>query len=222
MLDCTYTIANFAASADGRVAFAGRSGSLGDDGDRALFHGLRERVDAVLAGTGTLRTERYGRLIPSEERRARRRAAGMPPEPLACVISQSGAQLPLEIPLFSEPAARIVLFSPTEPDLSAVSAQVTVHRIDPAQPGWLPLAFDTLHAEHGVQLLLCEGGPRLFSSLLRERLVDELFITIAPKLAGGDSGPSLTGGPPLPELAPMRVVWLLERQDSLYLRYKLI
>src|ERR1035441_9345244 len=71
-----YTVANFAASADGHATFAGRSRKLGDDGDREIFHGLREQVDAVLAGTETLRTERYGRIIPDAARRGRRVAAG--------------------------------------------------------------------------------------------------------------------------------------------------
>src|SRR5580704_11719422 len=70
--DRPYTVANFVASADGRATFDGRSGHLGDDGDRSVFHGLREQVDAVLVGTGTLRAERYGRILGKVERRERR------------------------------------------------------------------------------------------------------------------------------------------------------
>jgi len=216
-----HTIANFATTADGRVAFGGRSGPLGDDGDRALFHSLREQADAVLAGTRTLRTEHYGRLIPSLERRERRRAAGLAEEPLACVISRSGAQLPLDIPLFAEPSARVVLFTPVAPDLSAVTAAVSVHLTDPQRVDPLHTALRVLAEEHGVRLLLCEGGPTLFASLVREGVADELFLTLVPKLAGGDSGPSVTAGPPLRELAPLRPVWMLEREGSLYLRYRL-
>jgi riboflavin-specific deaminase-like protein len=219
--DRPYTLVNFAASADGRIAFGGRSAPLGDEGDRALFHALRARADAVLAGTGTLRAERYGRMIPNEQTRAHRRAIGLAEEPLVCVISQSGTHLPLDIPLFAEPSARVVLFTPSEPDLESVSAQVTVTRTDPDRTDPLRFAMSGLASQHGVRLLLCEGGPTLFASMLREGLVDELFLTIAPKLAGGDSGPSVTSGPPLAELSPLRVVWLLERQDSLYLRYML-
>jgi riboflavin-specific deaminase-like protein len=220
-VDRPYTLVNFAASVDGRIAFDGRSAPLGDDGDRALFHALREQADAVLAGTGTLRAERYGRIIPSEEARARRRTAGLADEPLVCVISQSGAHLPLGIPLFAEPSARIVLFTPTEPDLTGVSAKVTVTLTNPSRSDPLRHAMHILATEHGVRLLLCEGGPTLFGALLSEGVVDELFLTLAPKLAGGDSGPSLTSGPPLAQLAPLRVLWLLERADSLYLRYLL-
>src|ERR1700730_12308850 len=67
-----YTAASFVCSADGRANFGGRSGALGDDGDKAMFHGLREQVDAVLVGTGTLRAERYGRVLGEPERRDRR------------------------------------------------------------------------------------------------------------------------------------------------------
>jgi 5-amino-6-(5-phosphoribosylamino)uracil reductase len=221
--DRPYTIANFVVSADGRAAFRGRSGPLGDDGDRALFHALREQADAVLAGTGTLRTERYGRLIRDAERRARRTAAGLEAEPLAAVISRSGTRIPLEIPLFAEPAARILLFSPTEPELAGVRAGVQFARTDPARAHPLRDVLRALRLEHDVRLLLCEGGPTLFAALLRERLLDDLFLTIVPKLAGGDSGPALTGaGPPLSELAQLRIVWLLARRDSLYVRYGLL
>ena len=71
-----YVVANFIASADGRAAFQGRSGALGDSADRYLFHGLREQVDAVFAGTRTLRIERYGRMIRDQEARDAARAGG--------------------------------------------------------------------------------------------------------------------------------------------------
>ena len=95
-----YALANFVASVDGRATFDGRSGTLGDDGDRAMFHTLREQVDAVLAGTNTLRAERYGRIMVDPEGRARRVARGLAPEPLACVVTRSG-DVPTEIPLLA-------------------------------------------------------------------------------------------------------------------------
>src|SRR6476619_3195370 len=81
--DRPHTLVNFVATADGRTSFRGRSGPIGDEGDRQMFHGLRERVDAVIAGTATLRTERYGRIARDPERRGRRTERGLPPEPLA-------------------------------------------------------------------------------------------------------------------------------------------
>src|SRR5581483_9258440 len=105
-----YTLANFVSSVDGRATIGGRSAPLSVASDRALFHALREAVDAVMAGTGTLRVEHYGRMIKDPAARQRRIDSGLAPEPLAVVVSRSG-QIPYEIPLFTEPEARIVEFT---------------------------------------------------------------------------------------------------------------
>ncbi len=215
--DRPYTFVNFVSSADGRAAFRGRSGKLGDDGDRAMFHGLREQVDAVLVGTGTLRAERYGRILGKSERRQRRLERELPLEPIACVVTRTG-ELPTDIPLFSEPEARIVIFSPVEIDLSRCAAQVAVVLLDRGQLT-LTTALRRLRSEYGVRTVLCEGGPTLFGALLAEDVADELFLTLAPKLAGGGTGPTIASGPELPEPRSLRLRWLLERADSLYTRY---
>jgi riboflavin-specific deaminase-like protein len=217
--DRPYTVVNFVVSADGRAAFHGRSGGLGGAADRAMFHGLRERVDAVFAGTGTMRTERYGRLVRDPERRRRRAASGLRPDPLACLISRSG-DIPLEIPLFAEPEAHVIVFTPTALDLSGTRAQVELVRLDPGQLT-LTTMMRRLRSDYDVRALLCEGGPLVFGSLLHEGLVDELFLTLAPKLTGGGSDPAVTSGPELPELAPLELVWALEEDGSLFLRYAL-
>jgi 5-amino-6-(5-phosphoribosylamino)uracil reductase len=217
--DRPYTVANFVVSADGRATFAGRSGQLGDDGDRAMFHGLREQVDAVLVGTKTLKTENYGRVLGKAERRERRLNRGASAEPLACVITRSGV-VPTEIPLFQEPEARIVVFTAERFDAGGCPADV--HTV--------PLGADELtattvvrrlRADYGVRSLLCEGGPSIFAALVREQVVDELFLTRAPKLTGGGSGPTITTGPELPEPRELELIWLLERNNTLFLRYAL-
>jgi riboflavin-specific deaminase-like protein len=214
-----YTVVNFVASVDGRSDFQGRSGALSDPSDREMFHGLRERVDALLVGTGTLRTERYGRLVRDPERRARRAASGLSPEPLACIITRSG-DVPLDIPLFEEPAARVVVFTPSELDASALAADVDVVALDPGELT-LTTMMRRLRSSYDVRTLLCEGGPILFGALLQEDLVDELFLSLAPKLTGGGSSPGITSGPPLAELRPLSLMWVLERDSALYLRYDL-
>jgi riboflavin biosynthesis pyrimidine reductase len=214
-----HTVVNFVSSADGRAAFKGRSGQLGDVGDRAMFHGLREHVDAVFAGTGTMRTERYGRLVPDSERRRRRASNGLSPEPLACLISRTG-DIPTEIPLFAEPESRIVTFTPRKPDVAKAAAEVHIVRLDPGELT-LTTMLRRLRAEYDVRVLLCEGGPTVFGALLHEGLVDELFLTLAPKLTGGGSDPAITSGPVLDGPAPLSLVWALEREGSFFLRYKL-
>ncbi len=213
-----YALANFVASVDGRATFDGRSGTLGDDGDRTMFHTLREQVDAVLAGTNTLRAERYGRIMVDPEGRARRVARGLAPEPLACVVTRSG-DVPTEIPLLQEPEARVLVFSAEEVDLARAAAQVEVVRVDPGELT-LTTVLRRLRAEHGVRSLLCEGGPTLFGALTREGVVDELFLTIAPKLTGGGRGPTISTGPELQAPAALGLEWALERHGSLFLRYR--
>ena len=77
-----------------------------------------------------------------------------------------------------------------------------------------------MRVERGVRALLCEGGPRLHAQLIDAGLVDELFVTHAPKLAGGD-GPGLVTG--LAELErPLELAWLLEEDGELFARYRVI
>ncbi len=212
-----YVIANFVTSADGRASFQGGSGHLGDAGDLDVFRALRREVDAVLAGTGTLRAEQYGRILKLPESRERRRRRGLAPEPLATTLTRGG-DVPLDIPLFAEPEAEVVVFSGSEIDVRGVAAHVEVVVLDPPDLG---AALRHLRAHHHVRVLLCEGGPSLLAALVRDRLVDELFLTLVPQLTGGGTGPALTTGPELPELREMDLAGVLERAGSLFLRYRL-
>lgn len=217
--DRPYTVVNFIATVDGRAAFRGRSGALGDDGDTAMFFGLRERVDAVFTGTGTIRAEHYGRILSDPERRRRRVEAGRSPEPLACIVTRTG-DVPTDAPLFAEPEARVVVFTPTEVDFSGCAAQVEQVHIDPGELT-LTTVSKRLRADYGIASLLCEGGPTVFGSLLHENLADELFLTISPNLTGGGTEPVITNGPELPELRPLKLHWVLERQQALYIRFEI-
>jgi riboflavin-specific deaminase-like protein len=220
-----YTIVNFVVSVDGRTAVDGRSRGLSDPGDRELHRTLRERADAVLAGTGTIAADDYARMLPAPERRQRRLAAGRTAEPLAVIITRSG-RLPLDLSLFAEPEARVLVFSPQPTPPSAApaapesTAQLQHELLDPSTPQPLTAALSTLKQRHQISTLLCEGGPTLFSALLRERLVDMLFLTIAPTLVGGP-GPAVASGPPLEPTMQLQLAGVLEREGSLFLRYAL-
>jgi riboflavin-specific deaminase-like protein len=215
--DRPWVLTNFATTTDGRATIDGRSGPIGDDGDLEVFRRLRTQVDALLIGTRTLGIERYGRAVRRPELRAAREALGLAPEPLVATVSRSG-ELPLEIPLFQEPDANVVVFAPPDAPEPSCPACVTLVRLDPAELT-LTTAMRRLRAEHGVRALLCEGGPTLMGALLHEGLVDELFLTLAPQLAGGGSGPTMSSGPALADPAALELVWVLERVGSLYLRY---
>jgi riboflavin biosynthesis pyrimidine reductase len=82
----------------------------------------------------------------------------------------------------------------------------------------LAAALEHLRTERGVRALLCEGGPRLHAQLWAGGLADELFLTTAPKLAGGDA-PSILEGE-LTDIAELELAWLLEHEGELFARYR--
>jgi riboflavin biosynthesis pyrimidine reductase len=204
-------------SLDGRATVEGRSHSLGSDADTEMLVELRTIADAVLVGPATVRAEGYGDLASLPERRERRRAAGLAERPLAVLITRSGA-IPWEAGLFAAPEQPVLIYTGAAleppPDLAA---PVTVHRVHEATPA---AALVHLRAEHGVRVVLCEGGPSLLRSLLADGLVDELFLTLTPVIVADDSQPRIVSGGPLaggPLALELR--WVLRHGGELFLRY---
>jgi riboflavin biosynthesis pyrimidine reductase len=212
------------STADGRASIGGRSGPIGNRADRELFHGLRSVADAVMAGAGTVRTERYGRIVPDEARREARVARGLSAEPLACIVS-GRLELPEDLPLLAEPTAQVAILTPSAASLPEHAAHVDYIR--PSHEGVLDLgaALAELRDRFGVRALLCEGGPHLNAQLLAAGLVDELFLCVAPLLAGGDpvAGEALRiiSGAELDPPLEMRLVGAFENDSHLFLRYAL-
>ena len=213
---------NMVSTVDGRATIGGRSAPLSSRADRELFHALRLACDAVLVGAATVRMERYGRMIREPERRRQRRERGLGEEPLACVVS-ARLELPADLPLLAEPEARVVIVTPSAASLPATAAQVDYVRAERAGRLDLSAALGELRARFGVQLLLCEGGPHLGAELLSAGLVDELFLSLAPTLAGGEAtegaGLRILAGPELEPPRALELVGALERDSHLFLRY---
>jgi riboflavin-specific deaminase-like protein len=214
--DRPHVVANFVASADGKATVAGRSGGLSGAADRAAFHLLRSQADAILAGTGTLRTENYGRLVRDPQLEERRRGQGRCAQPLAVVISRSG-EIPWEVPLLADPASRAVIFAPADTELPATGAQLI--RAPLGDSVDLGAMLTILREQHGVRSLLCEGGPALLGALMAAGWLDELFLTLAPTLAGGAELPVSTG-PALPDPLELDRVSALSADGTLLLRYR--
>src|SRR3954452_19554130 len=76
-----FVATNFAATVDGRATIGGVSGPIGSSTDTAMLVGLRTRFDAVMIGAGTMRAERYGRIVGDQEQRERRGRVGLPHAP---------------------------------------------------------------------------------------------------------------------------------------------
>ncbi len=217
-----YVMLNMVSTVDGRVTISGRSGSLGNRADRALFHGLRGAVDAVMAGAGTVRAEHYGRIIREQSQRELRVQRGLTPEPIACVVS-GRLSLPEGIPLLAEPAAHVVILTASQASLPATGARIEYVRAEREGKLDLPAALAELQDRFGVRTLLCEGGPHLNSQLLAAGLVDELFLSLSPKLAGdtADGLPALrvVAGADFDPPIELELLGVRESASELFLSY---
>jgi 5-amino-6-(5-phosphoribosylamino)uracil reductase len=215
--DRPYVICNFVASLDGKATIGGRTGPLSDPSDRDAFHLLRSQVDAIVIGTETLRVERYGPLVRRQQIASIRAAEGMLAQPLAVVISRSGS-VPYDIPLFCDPSSRVAVYLPASAGPpSDCAAQLRVHRRE-SDADDLPSVLRSLREQHAVRSLLCEGGPRLFNSFIAADFVDELFLTLAPTIAGGGEH-AVTEGLQASSPLGFRLVWALAHESQLFLRY---
>ena len=84
----------------------------------------------------------------------------------------------------------------------------------------LPLTLARLREEHGVRSVLCEGGPTLNSFLLAAGLVDELFLTLNPKLAGGAAALTIVAGRELVDPAELSLISVAEGAGDLFTRWR--
>jgi riboflavin biosynthesis pyrimidine reductase len=212
-------VLNMVASADGQATLDGRAGPLGGEADRELFHGLRTQVDAVMAGARAVALERYRRLVRDPERRELRRRLGLAPDPLAVLIS-GHLNLTSDIPLLQDEHSRVVIATGSSERLHGCRARIeylceTGHALN------LTAMLGRQRTEYKVRSLLCEGESSLNSALLREGLVDELFLTVAGKLVGGSGALTIVSGL-LPHPIELELVWVLCSGSDVFSRYRVL
>ena len=191
--------ANMVSSIDGAATGSdGRSGTLNNDADHAVFDMLRATADVVVVGAGTARAEGYG-------------PAALP----IVLVSQQG-----EVPdrLRAAPAGSVLLATTaTSPGLAGARALLGEENVlvvgDEAVD--LPALRDAL-VDRGWSSILCEGGPSLLGDLLTAGVVDELCLTVVPAAVGGDA-PRIVKGPPVG--ADLELALLLEHDGTLLGRW---
>jgi len=187
-------VANFVESLDGVVAVPRLERShavLGDESeaDRFVLALLRACSDAVVVGSGTLLsspkgTWRVDRAYPPAaealaELRARR---GRPEQPLVAVVT-TGASLDPAHPVLASGAVVLTTAAAADGLRAAIPDASEVVAVADAEPVDLAAGLAVLR-ERGCSVVLSEAGPSLFGSLVASRLVDELFLTVSPLLAG--------------------------------------
>ena len=205
-------MANMVTSVDGAFAAGGRSGGLSGPADREVFHLLRGLADVVLVAAGTARAERYRRPGADADTRADRAGRGQEPLPRLAVVSRS-ARIPADQPFLRGEGPDPLLLHPDDADVSDLPPGMVTRS---AGRGSVDLrsALGLLH-EDGARSVLCEGGPRLLGQLVEADLLDELFVTVSPVLAGGDDLGLLRGAPAMERR--IRLHRVIEDDDFLLL-----
>jgi riboflavin biosynthesis pyrimidine reductase len=241
-----FVIANFVSTLDGVVSFEirGKSGgsiiSGSNPADRFIMGLLRASADAVMVGAGTLHdvgpkslwTPEYAYPDAKHLYEEYRVTAQHRPEyPLLVIVSGSG-RLELERAIFRTPAIRTVVITTAagRDELTRRGAttlgSVEIHALNSNSGSIVPRAIlQLLRSRFGVKLLLHEGGPTLFGQFLAAEAVDELFLTLAPQIAGRKGDPIrpaiVQGVDFVPALAPwFQIASVKEKGSNLYLRYR--
>jgi riboflavin biosynthesis pyrimidine reductase len=132
------------------------------------------------------------------------------------VVVSGRLDLPPDLPLLNDPDQRVVIATASENELPEVQAHIEYARVGDD----LPRLMAYLHEEHGVRSVLCEGGPTLNSHLFAADLVDELFLTLSPKLIGGAAALTIVAGRELVEPLEPNLVSVAEADGELYTRWR--
>lgn len=232
-------IANFVTTLDGVVSYGSSEAAGGTEisgsfePDRFLMGLLRALADAVLIGAGTLRAAPDEAWTPAFIHPPSatafgefRRRLGLPAAPTTVLVSGSGA-VDLGHPGLADPRTDVLLIT-TERGAARLAGRAvpgSVRIRAAGQERVAPRDLMRVLDEHGVRLVLCEGGPRLFGQLLAAGLVDELFLTLAPQTAGRSAGArrlALVEGSAFSVAAApwARLIGLRRAGDHLFARYR--
>src|SRR5690348_5949231 len=219
--DGTWLRANFITSVDGGATTGGSSGAMGGSGDRFVFNLLRELADVIVVGASTVRIEGYSGAQVVAARRHRRQDRGQSEVPQLAIVTGSG-HLNRDMAVFTRTEVQPLVLTCTaaaEQTRRALSGLCEVldcsgHDPEKIDEAALLAALGT----RGMRRILTEGGPTLLDSLMQRDLLDELCLTIAPYLVGGQARRIASGSGQL--LTGMRCAHVLtDDAGYLYTRY---
>lgn len=215
-----------AMTADGKIATANRAvSSFGSARDREHMLELRATADAVMAGARTVDANAIN-LGPGPAKFRRRRVRrGLAEFNLRVIVSRAGTVSPRS-EIFRHRFSPILVLTTRaagERRLKKLRALADDVKICGATEINFRAAFRWLRARWGVKRLLCEGGGELNGSLFRDGLVDELHVTVCPKIFGGREAPTIadgTGARHLSRAPTFALQTATLRGDELFLVYR--
>ncbi len=194
-----------ASSLDGRTAMTtGESQWITGEPARADVHRRRARSGAIMTGIGT---------VLADDPALTARAPEAVQQPLR-VVADSHARLPLAARLIGQSGATLLVTAELQPQReAALHAQGVETLLLPGDDGSVSLReLLAALAARGVNDVMVEAGPRLCGALLRERLMDELIVYLAPHLLGDNARGwfSLPGLERIGERIPLQIVEVIK------------
>ncbi len=192
-----FVFINMAMTADGKIATANRTvSSFGSHRDYIELLNLRATADAVMAGARTVDLNSVTMGPGPIQFRRRRMKHGLAEYNLRVVVSRSGSVNP-EAEIFKHRFSPIIILTTrraTRQRLECLRALADEVRICGDTEIHFPKSLRWLREKWGVRRLLCEGGGEVNDALFRAGLVDELHLTVCPKIFGGRSAPTIADG----------------------------
>lgn len=216
-----FVFSNFAMTADGKIAFAKNNFvPFGSERDRRHMMELRATADAVLCGARTVEVTRTILGTGGEKFRRQRLKNGFPEFPLRVIASGSGSIDP-EASIFKNPFSPVIVLATARIPISRLKSLRRVAEVEIFGEKELDFhaAFRWLRKKWNVRRLLCEGGGELHGALIHAGLVDELHLTICPKIFGGRLAPTIAdakGFLKLADAAQFRLVSARTIGDELF------
>lgn len=215
---------HFAVTLDGKVSTPSHTpAQFTSAEDKRRLLQVRSENDAVMVAKGTLQTDRMSLGLPDPVLRNNRSRRGAPEEPLRVIVSASG-EIALDLPIFQNPGAPIVLYTTSRIPSSKrtnIEAKVAIYEAGKDQVD-LNYVMRHLFSHYQVRAVVCEGGPTLVRSLAEVDLIDRIVLTVAAKLFGGRLAPTLTGLPGdfLPATRHFQLVNIEIGDNEFYLTYE--
>jgi riboflavin-specific deaminase-like protein len=209
--DRPFLAINMVSTLDGRAALNGSAVGIGSPIDHRLLFELRAEADVVMHGAGTVRADPLSARVPADLV-AQRTARGLGPQPMGAIVTRSG-NLPTRHPYYD---SRTLIYVTSDRGVAVDLPTVEICRVTDVRAVVCDLA------RRGVRRILCEGGPTLNSALFQARLIDEIYLTIAPKLLGGEDPLTIVRGPRLATMLRLDLRSLVEVEGELFLRYGVI
>ena len=192
-----FVFINMSMTADGKIATANRAiTSFGSQRDRAHLYELRATADAVMSGARTIE-QSHAKLDPGGLRFHRLRVrSGLAEYNLRIIVSGSGS-IDTRAEIFRHHFSPLIILTTERAGAKKIAAlrQLADEVI---VCGKIEIDFQRalreLRRRWKIKRLLCEGGAELNDSLLRAGVVDELHLTLCPKIFGGRTAPTIADG----------------------------